>query len=490
MERLRSIRQRRRVLDLLIVDRNGHLSGTVSIQEVVLAEAETTLLSLVTGVPVSVSAFTTREEIVEAMERHKLTSIPVIDYDNKPLGIIRLNEMVSAVEEELSADLVSMTGASKEERALSKVSFAIRKRLPWLQINLATAFLAASVVGVFEDTISRFTALAVLLPVVAGQSGNTGAQALAVVLRGLALREITLRHWPQVVTKEFTAGLVNGLGVALVTCAGVYVWSGSTGLVFVIGLAMVLSMAIAGVAGAMIPVLLGENGAGPGAILLNRADYGHRCLWILQFSWAGDRVFITIMTRDVQSGGTEMTMLLVVAGLTVLISSMCSLFEATLYSTRTGSLEAERAEGKHVRLAERFIAMKANIAGPTSAILILNTVANTAGATLCGMFAAQVLGSVWVPAFSVGLTVAILFVGEILPKTYGATHWRNIWHLTVWPLTLMQKGFSPLIRVTQAFSGFFTGGLGVPAVTEDEIRADIHLGRKAGEFVRLGTATP
>jgi len=175
-------------------------------------------------------------------------------------------------------------------------------------------------------------------------------------------------------------------------------------------------------------------------------------------------------------------MLLVVAGLTVLISSMCSLFEATLYSTRIGSLEAERAEGKHARLAERLIAMKANIARPTSAILILNTVANTAGATLCGMFAAQVLGSVWVPAFSVGLTVAILFVGEILPKTYGATHWRTIWHLIVWPLTLMQKGFSPFIRVTQAFSGFFTGGMGVPAVTEDEIRADIHLGRKAGEL--------
>lgn len=263
LERLRSIRQRRRVLDLLIVDSDGRLSGTVPIQEVVLAESETTLLSLVTGVPVAVAAFTTREEIVETMERHKLTSIPVVDYDNRPLGVIRLNEMVSAVEEELSADLVSMTGASKEERALSKVSFAIRKRLPWLQINLATAFLAAAVVGVFEDTISRFTALAVLLPVVAGQSGNTGAQALAVVLRGLALREITLRHWPQVVTKEFAAGLVNGLGVALVTCAGVYVWSGSPGLVLVIGLAMVLSMAIAGVAGAMIPVLLARMGQDP-----------------------------------------------------------------------------------------------------------------------------------------------------------------------------------------------------------------------------------
>ena len=263
LERLRSIRQKRRVLDLLIVDRDGRLSGTVPIQEVVLAESETTLLSLVTGPPVAVSAFTTREEVVETMERHKLTSIPVVDYDNKPLGVIRLNELVSAVEEELSADLVSMTGASKEERALSQVSFAVRKRLPWLQINLATAFLAAAVVGLFEDTISRFTALAVLLPVVAGQSGNTGAQALAVVLRGLALREITLRHWPQVVTKECVAGLMNGLGVALVTCVGVYVWSGSPGLVFVIGSAMVFSMAIAGIAGATIPVLLARMGQDP-----------------------------------------------------------------------------------------------------------------------------------------------------------------------------------------------------------------------------------
>ena len=263
LERLRSIRHRRRMFDLLVVDSTGRLSGTVPLQEVVLAESEATLLPLVKGASVAVSAFTTHEEIVETMERHKLTSIPVVDYDNKPLGIIRLNELVSAVEEELSADLVSITGASKEERALSKVRFAIRKRLPWLQINLATAFLAASVVGLFEDTISRFTALAVLLPVVAGQSGNTGAQALAVVLRGLALREITLRHWPQVVAKEFAAGLVNGLGVALVTCAGVYVWSGSPGLVFVIGLAMVLSMAIAGVAGAMIPVLLVRMGQDP-----------------------------------------------------------------------------------------------------------------------------------------------------------------------------------------------------------------------------------
>jgi len=154
-------------------------------------------------------------------------------------------------------------GASREERALSKISFAVRKRLPWLQINLVTAFLAAAVVGIFEGTIARFTALAVLLPVVAGQSGNTGAQALAVTMRGMALREIRLRHWPRVAFKEASVGVVNGVAVAMVTSIGVYVWSRSFGLSLVIGLAMVLSMAIAGIAGAAVPMVLSALGQDP-----------------------------------------------------------------------------------------------------------------------------------------------------------------------------------------------------------------------------------
>jgi magnesium transporter len=119
-----------------------------------------------------------------------------------------------------------------------------------------TAFLAAAVVGLFENTIAKFTALAVLLPVVAGQSGNTGAQALAVIMRGLALREIRVRNTPRVLLKELFAGTVNGVAIAAVTALGVYVWSRSLGLCAVIALAMVMSMAIAGLAGAAIPMLL------------------------------------------------------------------------------------------------------------------------------------------------------------------------------------------------------------------------------------------
>jgi len=171
--------------------------------------------------------------------------------------------VLRVAEQDASADMQTMVGASRDERALSSAMFAVRKRLPWLEINLVTAFLAAAVVGLFEETIARFTALAVLLPVVAGQSGNTGAQALAVTMRGLTLHEIGLRHWLAVSIKEAAVGFVNGIAVAAATMLGVYVWSGSPGLTMVIGIAMVLSMTIAGVAGACVPMALRATGQDP-----------------------------------------------------------------------------------------------------------------------------------------------------------------------------------------------------------------------------------
>ena len=156
-----------------------------------------------------------------------------------------------------------MVGAGRDERALSQPQLAVRKRLPWLEINLATAFLAASVVGLFQSTIAQFTALAVLLPVVAGQAGNSGAQALAVTMRGLALREISTRHWFRVLFKEINVGLINGIAIAVTTSAGVLVWSRSLGLAAVIGSAMILSMIAAGIAGSLIPILLTRVGQDP-----------------------------------------------------------------------------------------------------------------------------------------------------------------------------------------------------------------------------------
>ena len=215
------------------------------------------------NVPAYVELTATKEEIVDKFEQFRVTELPVLDINGAMMGIVRHHTLINAAKEESSLDIQTMVGVSKDERALSTASFAVRKRLPWLQINLATAFLAATVVGVFEDTIARVTALAVLLPVVAGQSGNTGAQAMAVTLRGLALREVWPRQWVRIVFKELSAGFWNGIAVALTTAIGVYVWSQSPGLCLVIGLSMVVSMIIASVSGAAIPILLVKVGQDP-----------------------------------------------------------------------------------------------------------------------------------------------------------------------------------------------------------------------------------
>jgi magnesium transporter len=149
-----------------------------------------------------------------------------------------------------------MVGAGGDERALSPVSTVVKRRLPWLYVNLVTAFAAAAVVGVFEGVIQKVTALAVLLPIVSGQGGNTGAQALAVVMRGLALREILTGSAKRVIVKEAMAGLLNGIAVAVATSAAVWVWSRNVGITLVIGLAMIVNMVVAGLSGAAIPIVL------------------------------------------------------------------------------------------------------------------------------------------------------------------------------------------------------------------------------------------
>jgi magnesium transporter len=244
------------VQDVFVVDPDDRLQGSVSMQDVVLAPPDATLGSLMRAPAPAVQATSSREEVVEELERHRVASLPVVDFDGRVLGVLRQDELISAAQEEAATDAVTMVGAGRDERALSPPLFAVRKRLPWLQVNLLTAFLAASVVGLFEDTIARYTALAVLLPVVAGQSGNTGAQALAVTMRGLSLREVRLRQWLRVSMKEIAVGASNGVAVALTTSVAVWFWSHSTGLALVIGVSMVISMTLAGLSGAAIPMIL------------------------------------------------------------------------------------------------------------------------------------------------------------------------------------------------------------------------------------------
>jgi magnesium transporter len=193
----------------------------------------------------------------------------VIDAEGHLLGLVRGQSMFEARAIEISAQPGSMVGVEKEERLVTPWLQSLRFRHPWLQLNLLTAFLAAAVVGLFQGTLDRLVILALFLPVLAGQSGNTGCQALAVTLRGMTLGELKPGTERALVSKEAWLGVLNGIGVGLMAALGMYITA--TGqqqmqpvmLAFVVFLAMVASCIASGVAGAMVPLTLKRFGFDP-----------------------------------------------------------------------------------------------------------------------------------------------------------------------------------------------------------------------------------
>lgn len=256
---------------LYVADRAGRLIGVVTMRDLLLASPRDTIESMLIREPVVVADTAPIDEVENILRQRKFLSLPVVDFEGRLIGVVRRADVLESGEEEAFEDFQKLVGAGADERALSPVSAVVRSRLPWLYVNLLTAFMAAAVVGLFEDVIAQMAALAVLLPVVAGQGGNTGSQSLAVVMRGLALREIVPGVKGRVIRKEVLGGLFNGIGVAVVTALCVFGWrlgagdtmSPATGLAMVIGLSMVLNMVAAALSGALIPLALKAMGRDP-----------------------------------------------------------------------------------------------------------------------------------------------------------------------------------------------------------------------------------
>ncbi|MBD3649258.1 MAG: magnesium transporter [Pseudomonadales bacterium] len=262
LERLKQT-ERRGLRSLYLSDEDNVLAGRVDLQDMALAEHDelmSTLMQPVEGIAYLTSP---EEDLVKIFDEFRVDSVPIVDQDLKLTGVVRYQNLFQAAEDAASADIQKMVGVRADERALSRPGFAVKRRLPWLHINLVTAFVAAAVVGLFENIIAQFTALAILLPVVAGQSGNAGSQALAVTMRGLALKEISVLHWRPVLTKEVIVGVIDGLALAVTCGLGVLLWSQSLGLALVIGIAMIISLIAAGIAGALVPVVLIRLGQDP-----------------------------------------------------------------------------------------------------------------------------------------------------------------------------------------------------------------------------------
>lgn len=257
IERIRQLAQKRYPASYAyVVDEQEHLKGVMSMRDVLLANPDQKLSMIMRTDLFTIHCFTPREEAAAELAKRRYFAAPVVDSDGRILGIVKAEQLIQGVREEITEDLQRMCGAGGDERSFSPIGYSLRKRLPWLHVNLATAFLAAAVVALFEDVIAKITVLAVFLPVVAGQGGNAGAQSLAIVMRGLVLREVPKERVKQLVLKEGWLGLISGTVTGVVTALVAWVWHGSPWLGLVIGLAMMVNLFAAGLSGAAIPVVM------------------------------------------------------------------------------------------------------------------------------------------------------------------------------------------------------------------------------------------
>jgi magnesium transporter len=256
-ELLRNRAQEERTEDiayLYVTDREQRLVGIVSLRDLVFRRAERRMSEILNRDVKFARVSDDQEELARKFERYHYLGLPVLDAEGRFVGVVRASDALEVARKEATEDMQLMVGLSGEEHTLTPWQHSIKRRLPWLYINLATAFLAAFVVGMFEETIAKWTALAVFLPIVAGQGGNAGMQTLTVIIRDLALGEITPGDGRRALVKEITLGLLNGMAIGLVVGLIGWWWKGSIMLGVVAGAAMLLNQLAAAASGVLIPL--------------------------------------------------------------------------------------------------------------------------------------------------------------------------------------------------------------------------------------------
>jgi magnesium transporter len=244
------------VLYLYVVDDQRALRGVVPIRRLVSAPSERPVGELMVSDPVSVHADADQEEVAQVVARYDLLAVPVTDVDGHMLGVITVDDVIDVITEEATQDMYHLAGLSEEDRVFTTAPQSVRRRLPWMVVNLATCFLAAWVVGLFERTLEQVVALAIFMPVVAGMAGNGGVQALTVITRAIALGEIEFSSGLRAALKEFAVGLTIGAATGVISAAFAYLWLGNATLGLALFLAMAITMAVAGLLGAAVPLTL------------------------------------------------------------------------------------------------------------------------------------------------------------------------------------------------------------------------------------------
>ncbi|WP_243546287.1 magnesium transporter [Pseudodesulfovibrio tunisiensis] len=247
-----------------LVDRRERLVGVVSLRDLILARRGVTLKGLVkTQNLISVNYNIDKEEVARQIAHYNLLALPVVDFGNRLLGVVTVDDVIDIIHEEASEDMQAMVGAGADETTDSPWLYSVRMRLPWLIINVLFSAISAWVVHLFEGNIAEMAVLAVLMPIVANQAGNTGQQALAVMIRQLAMEKFDRRKAWLAVVRELRIGMLNGLIVSSLVLCAVLLITGKWLLAAVMGAALGIDMIVGAFAGASIPLILKELGRDP-----------------------------------------------------------------------------------------------------------------------------------------------------------------------------------------------------------------------------------
>src|SRR5215212_6515430 len=245
------------------VDTDQHLVGVLSLRSLILANAVAQLKDIMVQSVVRTQIDSSPEEVAQLVSKYDLLSVPVVDMQNRLVGVVTVDDVLDVIQEQAEEDLLHLAGVDISERVTTRARDAWRTRFPWLAINLITAFIASSVVRYFEPTIEKWTALAAFMPIVAGMGGNAGTQTLTVFVRGLALGEIDWENGMRAIWKELLVGLGNGLANGFLTFLIVGFWTHDWVLATILFCAMVVNLIIAGVAGGLVPLVLERLGFDP-----------------------------------------------------------------------------------------------------------------------------------------------------------------------------------------------------------------------------------
>jgi magnesium transporter len=247
-----------------VVDERRHLMGVISLREIILSRPGRVLKDFLKDQNLIYVTYEVDKEVVARLiSRYNLLALPVVDHEQRILGVVTVDDVIDIIHDEASADMQSMVGAGSDETVDSPWTYSFRKRIPWLTMNLLNSAIAAWVVHLFEGTISEMAILAALMPIVANQAGNTGHQALAVMIRQLALERFDRRKVFMAVVREVKIGIATGTIIALVTFAAVMWLTRNLGLAAVMSAALCADMILGAVSGASIPLILRSLGRDP-----------------------------------------------------------------------------------------------------------------------------------------------------------------------------------------------------------------------------------